>query len=143
MTTSLFDSEAEVPWWRDGLYFSCTGCGSCCKGEPGTVSLTETETEVIAKTLGLSVPDFQERYMWRKYGKLSLKERADYDCIFLDKETDRCAIYEVRPFQCSSFPFWPEVLKSRSMWDRYAVHCPGMNQGKYYDCSHIKRYLAT
>lgn len=141
MSTPILEFNGETPWWSDGLYFSCVGCGRCCKGEPGTVSLTEAEMELISQSMKITLLEFQELYMWRKYGKLSLKERDNYDCVFLDNATDKCKIYPLRPFQCSSFPFWPELMRSKIMWDRYAALCPGMNQGKYYDFAAIKQYL--
>ena len=133
--------EKETQWWDEGLYFSCTGCGYCCKGEPGIVAFTDAEIEAAAEALGVSPDRFRELYMWKKYGILSLKERENYDCIFLEEGTDRCMIYSVRPSQCSSFPFWPEVLKSKFAWDRYSQSCPGMNQGRHHSKAEITEYL--
>jgi Fe-S-cluster containining protein len=33
-------------------------------------------------------------------------------CIFLD-ENNKCKIYEARPMQCLSYPFWPNIMASR------------------------------
>ncbi|MDE6719615.1 MAG: YkgJ family cysteine cluster protein, partial [Treponemataceae bacterium] len=37
--------------------------------------------------------------------------------------------YGARPVQCSTYPFWPWILKSRESWDAEAKDCKGMNCG--------------
>jgi Fe-S-cluster containining protein len=124
-------------WWRLGLYFSCLSCGRCCGEEPGTVSFTDEEGRAIAGALGMGIDEFESRYVWRRYGKPSLRERANYDCVFLERPAMRCAIYAARPRQCGEFPFWPEVLSSRESWNRFARACAGMNQGAFHDADEI------
>jgi hypothetical protein len=46
---------------------------------------------------------------------------------------DGCSIHAVKPLQCSSFPFWPELLSSAAERGRAAKYCPGMNRGKLVD----------
>jgi Fe-S-cluster containining protein len=31
-------------------------------------------------------------------------------CIFLDQSTNSCTVHPVRPLQCSSYPWWPELM---------------------------------
>ena len=38
-------------------------------------------------------------------------------CVFLDQETNYCRIYEARPVQCRTYPFWPSILKSQEAWN--------------------------
>lgn len=128
-----------APWYGEGLFFSCLGCGRCCRGEPGAVWFTEEELHAMAEKVGLSPEQFRREYVWNRYGRPSLREKANYDCIFLDRNPDRCRIYDVRPAQCRDFPFWPDVLKSRAAWDAYAETCPGMNQGAFHPASAIAR----
>lgn len=132
----------QLPWWKGGLYFSCLGCGKCCRSEPGAVWVTDEEIATIAETLSLEPGEFKRRYMWKRYGKPSLKECPNYDCIFLDRSPDRCSIYNVRPSQCRSFPFWPEVLKNELAWDSYSLSCPGMNQGAFHSYDSILAQLS-
>lgn len=134
--------HAESPWWEEGLYFSCIGCGRCCRGEPGAVWVTEREREAIASRLSITVDEFSRSYLWNRYGKPSIRERANYDCIFLSRNPDRCGIYDVRPMQCSLFPFWPSLLKNKLTWDEYSFYCPGMNQGDFYDSARIRQLLS-
>jgi Fe-S-cluster containining protein len=136
------DSEA-VHWWDEGVCFSCLSCGRCCGESPGTVSFTEAEESAMSSALGISVFEFRALYVWRRYGAPSLRERENYDCVFLERvPLLRCGIYDVRPLQCRTFPFWPEVMRSRSSWGRFADSCPGMNQGAFHDSRDIASLLS-
>jgi Fe-S-cluster containining protein len=124
-------------WWGDGLYFSCASCGRCCGEAPGTVSFTAQEELAMAEALGIGADEFRSLYVWGRYGKPSLRERPNYDCVFLEPSARRCSIYSARPGQCREFPFWPEVLSSRESWERFALTCKGMNQGAFHDNAEI------
>lgn len=41
---------------------------------------------------------------------------SDGACIFLNS-ANQCSIYEARPLQCRTYPYWPRVIKSRASWD--------------------------
>jgi len=41
-------------------------------------------------------------------------------CVFLDA-FGKCSIYEVRPVQCSTYPFWPSLVDRREDWEDEAV----------------------
>ena len=43
-----------------------------------------------------------------------------------------CAIYEDRPAQCKSWPFWREMLRSRDNWVRAKGMCPGLDSGRLF-----------
>ena len=130
-------------WWQRGVRFTCTRCGRCCREEPGAVWFTADEAADIASFLEITIESFYERYVRRSYGRLSLREKPNYDCIFLDRsgEAERCAIYEHRPSQCRTFPFWPDVLETELSWEKYSQTCPGMNNGKFHDCDAILKQL--
>ena len=49
-------------------------------------------------------------------GRVSLREHANGDCIYFDPEQRRCTVYEVRPKQCRSWPFWKSNLASPEAW---------------------------
>ena len=142
----------EKKAWYDaaGLKFSCTQSGNCCTGPPGYVWLSDGETEAIAAHLGLDVAEFRKRHARRASGRWTLdelrNERGEYDCVFLTRDEPGragCSIYGVRPSQCRTWPFWPENLRSASIWRRVASTCPGMangleGQGTHYDASQIR-----
>ncbi|MDR3253979.1 MAG: YkgJ family cysteine cluster protein [Synergistaceae bacterium] len=137
-----FDEKA--PWWSGGLYFSCASCGTCCGCEPGTVSFTSDEESVMARSLGINIAEFRSLYVWTKHGAPSLRELANLDCVFLERNANLCwcRIYEARPAQCRTFPFWADALRSRFSWDRFASSCPGMNRGVFFDRYEIAERLS-
>lgn len=40
-----------------------------------------------------------------------LRRKRNGDCIFLEKDTNKCRIYPVRPMLCSTYPFYIEDLR--------------------------------
>lgn len=119
-------------WYKEGLHFQCAGCGSCCTGAPGYVWLTDEEEKQIADVLNISLEEFEKTYTRLVYGlRRSLKEipQSNYDCVFFNSETRQCSIYDVRPAQCRTWPFWDSLLKSKKDWDEASQSCPGCNQG--------------
>jgi len=56
----------------------------------------------------------------------SEKNPGDFDCTFL-AENGSCSIYPHRPKQCRTYPYWPEILKSKRSWENEARYCEGIN----------------
>ena len=137
--------NSTSPWWKDGLRFECTACGRCCSnhGEFAYVFSTRAERKAIAERLGLSLRAFEERYTERVDGDggRTFTSRDDA-CVFLD-ERGQCSIYEQRPKQCRTFPFWPELLADEDSWQRdVASFCPGAGQGTLHDADTIRERLS-
>lgn len=42
-------------------------------------------------------------------------------CIFLAEDGKRCTIYEVRPVQCRTYPYWTHLISSKERWVGEAV----------------------
>jgi Fe-S-cluster containining protein len=123
---------SEDTWFNEGLRFSCqSGCTRCCGGAPGDVFITRGELEKIAAHMQMSVSVFEDSYV-RHYssGRLSLTERRNGDCILLN--ANGCSVYEARPKQCRTYPFWPEVTESLSSWIKETDRCPGINVGEIH-----------
>jgi len=117
--------QDHSPWYAEGLRFKCTGCGQCCTGAPGYVWVNEEEIQNIADYLNLTIKEFSSRYLRRVQGRLSLLELPkSYDCIFLKDK--KCQIYSVRPTQCRTYPWWPQLLKSKDDWKTAARFCEGI-----------------
>jgi hypothetical protein len=132
-------------WFEDGLRFSCTQCGNCCTGPPGAVWFNDAEGRAMAKKLDISVEDFYKHFARKLGAKWSLTENViagKYDCVFLDRSTEKpgCSLYEARPSQCRTWPFWTENLKSTAAWERAKKEtpCPGMDTGKLIPISEIR-----
>jgi hypothetical protein len=131
-------NEEPLPWWREGLRFSCIGCGRCCRGEPGAIWVSPIDEERIACWLNIDIPTLRIKNETQRWGAPSLREKEGGACVFYTLETGRCAIYSVRPIQCSLFPFWPHVVRTPQSWEQTAQMCPGMNQGRLYPAREIK-----
>jgi len=127
-------------WWKDGLYFSCKGCAACCGGQPGFVWLNRVEAKRIALLLGLDVDVFLRGYTRNVFGRISLKEKENGDCVLL--EAGRCRVYEARPLQCRLYPFWPSLLASPRSWKLESSRCPGIGEGKFWPPEIIESLLA-
>jgi Fe-S-cluster containining protein len=95
----------------------------------------------VRRHLGVDPEEFEHRYVTHMWGRPSFVERPGGDCVFYDAETAKCAIYSLRPLQCSLFPFWPSVMESRADWDREARWCPGMDDGRLYGEEEIRSRL--
>lgn len=119
-------TEEEKPWYHEGLRFKCTGCGQCCTGAPGYTWVSDEEIQKIAERLNLSIKEFSQKYLRYVNGRYSLREHPEtYDCVFL--KNNRCSIYQDRPKQCRTYPWWPSTLKSKKEWNKAASQCEGIN----------------
>ena len=126
------------------LHFECTGCGRCCiGGGEYHVFLTDDAAEAIRQHLQLSRAWFRRRYLRRlPDGDQVAAMGKDGRCIFLGKDNG-CTVYAARPVQCRTYPFWPEVVNSRTSWTREAQRCEGINRGKIVPLSRIRKALAS
>ena len=120
---------SSQPWFRDGLKFQCTQCGNCCTGAPGYVWVNQEEIGALARRCGLEVAQFEEKYV-RKVGiRKSLVEFENGDCVFFDNQARRCTVYEDRPRQCRTWPFWESNVRTSQAWKETCEVCPGSGQG--------------
>jgi Fe-S-cluster containining protein len=120
-----------------GLRFGCTMCGNCCTGPEGYVLVSDAEARALAARLKMSVDDFLRRHtrMTREGRSLNeYKTSFGMDCEFLDRKSVPgkavCGVYEDRPAQCRTWPFWPSIVGSEQGWERARRTCPGIDKGK-------------
>jgi uncharacterized protein len=142
---SLFDPKP--PWYIAGLAFDCSQCGRCCAGpDEGYVWITDAEMELLAQFMGVSAEQVRNRYV-RRVGRRQtiIEDAASNDCIFLAARVGECgpcgkgcSIYEVRPTQCRTWPFWPSNLSSPEAWARAGERCPGINRGRIHTLAEIQ-----
>jgi uncharacterized protein len=133
----------KQPWYRDGLRFECTQCGDCCTGAPGYVWVNKDEIEALAKRLGLAVDEFERQYVRRVGVRKSLIEYENGDCEFFDGQTRRCTVYEDRPRQCRTWPFWDSNVRTEKAWKETCQVCPGSGQGTLVPVEKIIAQLAV
>lgn len=126
MSEPLKMIEEDSPWYSQGLRFKCTECGQCCTGAPGYVWVSDEEIQTISEHLGLTIKEFAKQFLRYVNGRYALLEKpASYDCIFLNDK--KCQIYQVRPTQCRTFPWWAQNLSSPEDWQEAANYCEGIS----------------
>ena len=106
---------------------ACQSCpGNCCIGESGYIWVDEKEREAIAAFLGISQKIFIEKYLEKISYRFTIKEEP-YDgghrCVFFDREKRSCLVYEARPIQCRTFPFWDYFKENIN---EVEAECPGI-----------------
>ncbi|MEA3384204.1 MAG: YkgJ family cysteine cluster protein [Campylobacterota bacterium] len=89
----------------------CSTCdGNCCIGESGYIWISKDEIVKLASYLNINVEELAYRYLFKVGYKFSIKEKQlttnSYACIFFDIDKKQCGIYDARPNQCRTFPFW-------------------------------------
>ena len=99
-------------FYAAGLRFECQGEGKCCvtRGRYGYVYLSFNDRRRLAAHFKISTAEFTARYTEKEDGLYQLKY-ADKDCPFM--KDNRCEVYDARPWQCRTWPFWPENMKDR------------------------------
>lgn len=106
----------------------------------------------MAAEKDVSLEDFYSKYTRtkgrgrRKYFELrEVKSSSGMDCIFLDRQQVPgkavCSLYDARPTQCKSWPFWPELLESEDSWKNAKSGCPGIGKGTLYSQALIEGEL--
>jgi Fe-S-cluster containining protein len=131
------------PWYHEGLRFRCLACGQCCTGAPGHVWLRAAEIAALAAALGMEAPAFEAAFVRTLGQRKSLTERDDGDCVLFDKATRRCTVYDARPAQCRTWPFWASNLRSPETWEETRQACPGTRRGPLVDRQQIDRQAAV
>lgn len=134
----------DEPFWKAGLQFGCTRCSRCCTGEPGYVFLSAPDLRKLIAGMGLDLRSFISRYCrfvdMGEYHALSLKERSDHSCIMWGDSG--CTVYDARPIQCSTYPFWSSILESSATWKDESGYCPGIGEGRSWTFDEIGAALA-
>ena len=134
---ALQPHPAKDTWWSSLAYlpFDCTSCGKCCKTK-GSVWMSPAETHRAAQFLNLSPDDFVSAYASHTLSDgnqswIQVKNDPTGEaCVFL--ENNQCRIYEARPIQCSTYPFWPNILESEAAWDEEVRVADDKQGGPYW-----------
>jgi Fe-S-cluster containining protein len=124
----------DTQWYSKGLQFKCTSCGHCCRIE-GHVWVGLGEVRTMARQLGIGLEAFGRRFLRRVGSRFSLIDNPNGDCIFWE---NGCSIYDSRPRQCRTFPFWNQNLESPTAWKQAARECEGIGEGRLYQLAEIE-----
>jgi Fe-S-cluster containining protein len=107
-------------------------------GESGTIYVSRSEIETIAGSLHQSVDAFTGQYLYPYKDSYSIKEDEQGACLFFD---NGCTIYNIRPLQCRTFPFWFCNLRSEQAWRHIQRQCPGIGHGRLYSRKEILDFI--
>jgi len=111
-----------------GRRFGCTACGNCCM-QDGYVYMKEGEVERMAAHLGKTVGEF-----WRDYrvhahpadDEPVIEAKDGKGCPLLTADR-RCSVHPVKPVQCSTWPFWRDMVEDVDTWTKAKSYCPGLD----------------
>jgi Fe-S-cluster containining protein len=128
------------PWWADGVRFECQETGRCCVSRDayGYVYLSREDRRRLARHLGIPTRLFTRKYCGRTEGHFHLKDTSG-PCRFL--KGTRCGVYEGRPNQCRTWPFWPENMKAKVWSEEITRFCPGIGRGPVRSAAEIRGAL--
>jgi len=142
MMNSEKNSHTE-PFYSDGVRFGCSRCSLCCRFDAGYVWLSRADLQRLQDGLGLSRQAIIERHCKTVnlggFVQLSLSEQSNNDCTFW--RNGSCSVYQFRPLQCQSYPFWGHQLVSRETWHETSHHCPGIGLGPVHNATEIDDWL--
>lgn len=94
----------------------------------------------LAQSLNLPTEQFTRLYTRAVNGRVSLREKANSDCVFYEAGVG-CTVYDVRPVQCRTWPFWGKTAGTPEAWDRTCEVCPGAGQGHLISAEEITRRI--
>jgi Fe-S-cluster containining protein len=98
--------------------------------------------EALAASAGLAVTEFEKKYVRQVGIRKSLIEMPNGDCIFFNARTRRCEVYEIRPRQCRTWPFWESNVGTPDAWQRTCEDCPGAGTGPFASPEEIQQSIA-
>ena len=104
-------------------------CGQCCR-EPGLVFFSDDEQQRVAEHFGKDVAWFRDHYLDEWEDGWALEVRDGHVCAFL--LDDACMIQAIKPRQCRTYPFWPEISRDWKTWLDERARCPGIGLGRVY-----------
>jgi uncharacterized protein len=129
--------------YKNGIRFECQGSGKCCVSREsyGFVYLSDSDIIRFSKYLKLTIKKFKEKYCQLTDGFIHLIERTELkgNCIFLKDK--KCSVYEGRPSQCRTWPFWNENMNSKVWNEDISLNCPGVGKGEIIKAKKIKEFL--
>ncbi|TVR03103.1 MAG: YkgJ family cysteine cluster protein [Deltaproteobacteria bacterium] len=117
-------------WFSDRrLAFHCTKCGACCR-RPGWVFVQPNEAVRIAKRLlgpnGTPRQLAGELWVRGDDGDWQIEVEDGGACPLLGEEG--CTVHDIKPMQCATYPFWPEILATEADWIAEAFWCEGLRE---------------
>lgn len=133
-------TKSRPLFFDEGIQFECTRCNGCCRGGPGTVYLNTADLKELTIALDLDFEQLALQYLRIVDFTYCLIEKENFDCIFWEEEGG-CRVYERRPTQCRTFPFWILNMRTLKAWRETMERCPGIGTGRVYTKEEILERL--
>lgn len=86
----------------------------------------------------MNFDEFENQFVRKVGRRKSLIEFPNGDCVFFDRIHLDCRIYDVRPIQCRTWPFWASNLESCEDWEKISRTCKGCNRGTLHSLDEIE-----
>ena len=99
------------------------------------------ELTAIAAHLGVSEARLTREHAleWMPGSRTwALDARDGRGCPLLTEDR-QCSVQPVKPVQCRTFPFWPELVDDAARWEDTKRYCPGLDvpTGRLYSEAEI------
>ncbi len=101
-------ASVKLPVTTENPPLSCLKCASFCCKLAGYVEVRRADIRRLAKHLGLTVREFEERHIVEVTRKGEKLIKSGYDtCQFLTEDR-RCSVYSARPRDCREYICWDQ-----------------------------------
>ena len=104
------------------------------------IRLGGSELQAIAEFRGETLEEVTALYTHVVNGDRSLRDKPNTDCIFYDASLG-CTVYDARPRQCRTWPFWESTVGTPKAWENTKRACPGAGQGELIPVEEITRRI--
>ena len=128
--------------YEKGIRFKCQGSSKCCvsRGKYGFVYLSKRDIQRLSAYKKLQEKDFIKLYCDKTDNFIHLKEIfKNGNCQFLKNK--QCSVYDARPTQCRTWPFWSENLNTKIWNDEILKFCPGIGKGDIISSKDIEKEI--
>lgn len=83
-------------------------------GESGYVWINDEEIQRLSELLKITIEEVTESYLLKVHHRYTINEyeigEEKFACVFFNMESRCCTIYDARPKQCRTFPFWEDYI---------------------------------
>lgn len=125
-------NELDKEVWQE---IDCLACSNCCRNM--TPTYTFKDLQRISKHLNMTISQFKEKWLYKDRNGDWMN--VSTPCQFLDRKTNMCSIYAVRPADCAGFPHLTKkkAVEYIHVHKQNVQHCPATYRMVEKMMSHI------